>query len=73
MSELRSHEFDALQLLSSGPHQIGVVDDTAKMAAALTFTRLRDLGLVELNGSDGDPIWSLSSAGEAVLRRYLDR
>lgn len=70
---LLDHEMVALQLLARAPHRVGTVDDMGKMAAALTFVDLERRGLVQKCTVGEDPLWALSPAGEAVLRRWNDR
>ena len=67
--DLLPHEIQALRFLEKGPDCIGLIDDESKLAAALMFVDLKRRGLVTSVVSDDGPIWSLSDAGIAALKR----
>lgn len=67
---LTSNERLALAfLLNGGPHQVGVIDDEEKLAAAFVFTSLIHKGCVlGAANASGGPTYHLTSKGRTAAR-----
>jgi hypothetical protein len=66
---LRDHELQALRFLAAnGPHQVGVIDDEGKFAAALVFVGLTHKGCVVGDVEPGvGPTYHLTAKGHAAI------
>jgi hypothetical protein len=67
---LLEHERQALEFLSLGPDQIGLVDSDDKFAAAIVFLDLTKRGFATYDEDPDGPIFSITPAGKAALRTF---